>query len=159
MSGDPAHSSENGQTDWVILDTCEVLADRRLPYPSTVREHIDNQEGKFGYSVFWHYEHNFDLIAVSAVPLRSDNFVFIDRTAIEKHSSSYARIRAPKSLPDSVLTHFDRGTRMVYLATRKMVAGRPSVWLLPHEDVLNILPGAGKSNTEGLRERLQTPPN
>lgn len=129
-------------SNWPIKEPREVLADRRLRFPSNVQDAVAAEHPR-GLSVYWNHDPDSNFVFISKSPARKGKYDYIARNKIEGPDGDNARIRAPQALPKVPLTKFElKGTYMVYLASHEMLDDEnPSAWILTWSQFTSMLPG------------------
>lgn len=143
--------------EWSTIVSREVGEDRKLRLPGELVDLFD--EDGMDLSVFWNYEKNTQYLVLSTRPLNRENYQPVTRTKVYDEGG-YKKIRPPSVLSDVILSNFQRGTELFYLAYEAMTDGdgTQSVFLLTRSQVLQLLPDeAVESDQELETQILKTP--
>jgi hypothetical protein len=135
------NESTDREDEWPIKEPREVLADRKLRYPSTVQKVIWAEHPE-GPSVYWHYHTPSKFVFISESPATGDDYEYIARNTIEGPDGQYTKIRAPQAFPTGIRRKFElKGSYMVYLASEDMIEDEnPSAWILTWSQFTSLLP-------------------
>lgn len=143
--------------EWETIASRRVETNRKVKMPPefvTVFEEPDLEA-----SVFWNYERHSRYLVLSTRPLTRDNYQPVERTKIYTEGK-HSKIRPPDVLSDVILSTFQEGTELFYLASQEMTRadGIQSVYLLTRNQLLTLLPEDATSTDSSLKQAVLTTP-
>lgn len=146
-------------SEWALMEFRTIRSNRTAQFPDKAAEHttFNHDVLAYGECVWWSYEKHGKYPVISNTQLEKPNYVTVDFYEYNGDDTL--------TIPKDVISETDNehvlkpSKDVVFLAYKEMLEGQTrSVFVLPKNDVLKLLPDAEDNNDQDLKTRILDTP-
>lgn len=146
-------------SEWALMELRTIRSNGTVQFPEEAAEHttFDHDIPAYGKCVWWSYEKHGKYPVISNTQLEKPNYITVDFHEYNGDDTL--------TIPRDVISETDNehvlkpGEDVVFLSYEEMLEnGTRSVFVLPKNDVLKLLPDAGDDDDRDLKTKILDTP-